>query len=114
MGSGKARVVGRWGNSPAFKPSHSLISKLTATCPFSSVDLVGICARIVMMDTDFIEKTIRNYAQTLKSGNQTEREASEELARIADKLRKKCQAEKSQFKSNSPPIPGGNRPASGL
>ena len=75
---------------------------------------MGICVKIGIMDTDFIEKTIRNYAQTLKSGNQTEREASEELARIADKLRKKCQAEKSQFKSNSPPMPGGNRPASSL
>ena len=66
------------------------------------------------MDTDFIEKTIRNYAQTLKSGNQTEKEASEELARIADKLKQKRQAEKSELKPNLIPFPGGNRPAGSL
>jgi len=66
------------------------------------------------MDTDFIEKTIRTYAQTLKSGNQAEQEASEELARIADKLRKKRQAEKSEFKANPLPFSSGNRPTSSL
>jgi hypothetical protein len=66
------------------------------------------------MDTDFIEKTIRNYAQTLKGGNQTEKEASEELAMIADKLKKKRQAEKSESKSNPLPFSSGNRPASSV
>lgn len=66
------------------------------------------------MDTDFIEKTIRNYAQTLKGGNQTEKEASEELARIADKLKKKRQAEKNELKSNPVPFSSGNRPTSSL
>ena len=66
------------------------------------------------MDTDFIEKTIRNYAQTLQSGNQTEREASEELARIADKLKLKRQAEKSQFTPNPLSISSGNRSTSSL
>jgi hypothetical protein len=66
------------------------------------------------MDTDFIEKTIRTYAQTLKDGNQMEREASEELARIADKLKQKRQVEKSILKSNPLPFSGGNRPASSL
>ena len=75
---------------------------------------MDISAKIGIMDTDFIEKTIRNYAQTLKSGNQTEREASEELARIADKLRQKRQAEKSDLKPNPPPFPSGNRPTSSL
>ena len=67
-----------------------------------------------IMDTDFIEKTIRNYAQTLKSGNQTEKEASEELSMIADKLKKKRQAEKSGFKSNPLPFSNGNRPTSSV
>ena len=74
----------------------------------------AICSKICIMDTDFIEKTIRNYAQTLKNGNQTEKEASEELARIADKLKQKGRAEKSAFKSNPLPINGGNRPISSL
>ncbi len=81
---------------------------------FSFVDLTVICAKLGIMDTDFIEKTIRTYAQTLKSGNQTEREASEELARIADKLRQKRQAEKSELKPNPLPFSSGNRPASSL
>ncbi len=66
------------------------------------------------MDTDFIEKTIRDYAQTLKNGNQTEQEAAEELARIADKLKYKAQAEKIAFKSHPHPIHGGNQTTSGL
>ena len=66
------------------------------------------------MDTDFIEKTIRNYAQTLKSGNQTEREASEELARIADKLKQKRQAEKGELKPDPRPSSSDNRPTSSL
>ena len=66
------------------------------------------------MDTDFIEKTIRNYAQTLKSGNQTEKEASEELAIIADKLRKKRLAEKIESRPYPNPIPDGNRPNSSV
>jgi hypothetical protein len=81
---------------------------------FSTVDLPGICARIGIMDTDFIEKTIRTYAQTLKGGNQTEKEASEELALIADKLKKKRQAEKIESRSNPNPIPGVNRTASSV
>jgi hypothetical protein len=81
---------------------------------FSSVDLADICAKFGVMDTDFIEKTIRNYAQTLKSGNQTEQEASEELARIADKLKQKRQIEKIEARPNPLPIPGANRPASSL
>ena len=52
------------------------------------------------MDTYFIEKTIRNYAHRLKDGNQTEKEASEELGKIADKLKQKGHAERSVFKSN--------------
>ncbi len=72
------------------------------------------CVKIVFMETDFIEKTIRNYARTLKSGNQTEKEASEELARIADKLKQKAQAEKSAFKSGHHQVHGGRRPSSSL
>jgi hypothetical protein len=66
------------------------------------------------MDTDFIEKTIRTYAQTLKVGNQTEQEASEELARIADKLRQKRQVEKSESKYNHLPRPGHSWPGGSL
>ncbi len=66
------------------------------------------------MDTDFIEKTIRTYAQTLKEGNQTEKEAAEELALIADKLKKKRQAEKIEARPHPNPIPVGNRPARSL
>ncbi len=66
------------------------------------------------MDTDFIEKTIRTYAQTLKDGNPTEKEASEELARIADKLKQKRQVEKSLLKADPLPFSGGNRPTSSL
>jgi hypothetical protein len=62
------------------------------------------------MDTDFIEKTIRNYAQTLKDGNQTEKEASEELAMIADKLKRKRQAENIESRPHPNPIPGVNQP----
>ena len=58
------------------------------------------------MDTDFIEKTIRTYAQTLKDGNPTEKEASEELARIADKLKQKRQVEKSLIEGRSSPLLG--------
>ena len=66
------------------------------------------------MDTDFIEKTIRGYAQTLKGGNQAEQEASVELVRIAEKLRKRRQAEKSEIKHISLHGSGANRPTSSL
>jgi len=67
-----------------------------------------------IMDTDFIEKTIRGYAQTLKGGNQAEQEASEDLVRIAEKLRKKRHAEKAEIKPISHHVSGGNRPTSSL
>ena len=66
------------------------------------------------MDTDFIEKTIRTYAHKLKDGNQTEKEAAEELARIADKLKQKGHAEKSAFKSHPLHTHGGHQSTSGL
>ena len=61
----------------------------------------AFCSKIFIMDTDFIEKTIRNYAHRLKDGNQTEKEVAEELARIADKLKQKGEAEKIAFGSNT-------------
>jgi len=66
------------------------------------------------MDTDFIEKTIRTYAHTLKDGNQMEQEAAEELARIADKLKLKGHAEKIAFKSNPLHVHGSHQPTSSL
>ncbi|MFZ1074193.1 MAG: hypothetical protein WAO21_12270 [Verrucomicrobiia bacterium] len=66
------------------------------------------------MDTDFIEKTIRTYAQTLQAGNETEKEAADELARIADKLRQKRQIEKVESKYNHLPKAVPVRPASSL
>ena len=84
------------------------------TTKFSFLELADICVKMGIMDTDFIEKTIRSYAQTLKGGNQAEQEASEDLVRIADKLRKKRHAEKAEIKPISSHVSGGNRPTSSL